>query len=145
MHFKEKYDPQNEKRILYRTMDFLKVYNWPGNVRELENTVRTLLTLVDGAEIGPDHLPSVFYQKRKQGVAEPVFNYDSDYPGFQRQMNDYLSRMEHDYIIAKFREMKTLRETAKALNMSKSTLHRRLLAWGYNFDENGIENEAVGH
>jgi len=145
LHFKEKYDPQNEKRILYRTMDFLKAYNWPGNVRELENTVRTLLTLVDGVEIGPDHLPSVFYQKRKQGVAEPVFNYDSDYPGFQRQMTDYLSRMEHDYIIAKFREMKSLRETARALNMSKSTLHRRLLAWGYNFDENGIENEAVGH
>lgn len=145
LHFKEKYDPQNEKQILYRTMDFLKAYNWPGNVRELENTVRTLLTLVNGAEIGPDHLPSVFYQKRKQGVSDPLFNYDSDYPGFQRQMNDFLSRTEHDYIIAKFREMKTLRETAKALNMSKSTLHRRLLAWGYKFDDNGTENEAVGH
>lgn len=145
LHFKEKYDPKNEKRILYRTMDFLKAYSWPGNVRELENTVRMLLTLVDGTEIGPDNLPSVFYQKRTQGVSEPLFSYESDYPVFQRQMNEYLSRVEHDFIIAKFREMKTLRETAKALNMSKSTLHRRLLAWGYSFDENGMENEAVGH
>lgn len=145
LHFKEKFDPQNEKRILYRTMDFLKAYSWPGNVRELENTVRTLLTLVNGTEIGPDNLPSVFYQKSRSGVSEHTFDYGSDYPEFQRQMNDYFSRIEHDFIIAKFREMKSLRETAKALNMSKSTLHRRLLAWGYNFDEIGNENEAVGN
>lgn len=145
LHFKEKYDPQNEKRILYRTMDFLKAYNWPGNVRELENTIQRLLTLADGTEIGPDNLPSVFYQKRKQGIADPVFNYDSDYPGFQRQMADFMSRMEHDYIIAKFRDIKKIRETAKALNMSRTTLHRRLRDWGYKVDDDGRENEAVGN
>lgn len=145
LHFKEKHDPQNTKKILYRTMDFLKAYSWPGNVRELENTVQRLLTIVDGVEIGPDDLPSVFYQQREHGVSKPIFNYDSDYPGFQQQVNEYMSRLEHDYIISKFREIKNIRETAKALNMSKSTLHRRLRDWGYNLDENGMENEAVGH
>jgi transcriptional regulator with GAF, ATPase, and Fis domain len=28
LHFKEKYDPQNTKKILYRTMDFLKAYSF---------------------------------------------------------------------------------------------------------------------
>lgn len=145
LHFKEKYDPQNEKRILYRTMDFLKAYSWPGNVRELENTVQRLLTIVEGAEIGPDDLPSIFYKERQHGVSKPIFNYESDYPGFQQQVTEYMSRLEHDYIISKFREIKSIRETAKALNMSKTTLHRRLRDWGYNLDEKGSENEAAGH
>ena len=145
LHFKEKYDPANEKRILYRTLDYLKAYKWPGNVRELENTVQNLVTLATSVEIGPDNLKSTFFQNRQTGIEDAAVNFACDYPSFQQQMDEYMTRMEHDYIIAKFREKKTLRETAKALNMSKSTLSRRLRAWGYDFETNGMENEAVGH
>lgn len=143
LHFKDRYDRANEKRILYRTLEFLKAYRWPGNVRELENTIQTVITLVNGSEIGPDCLPSIFFQKRKDGVGQMTFNYECDYPTFQKQTEEYLMRLEHDYIVAKFRDMKSLRETAKALNMSKSTLHRRLLAWGYNCEAPGVETDAV--
>ena len=35
----------------------LQSYGWPGNVRELESVVLELLTLFDGQEVGPEHLP----------------------------------------------------------------------------------------
>lgn len=144
LHFKEKYDKNNEKRILYKTLDYLKAHRWPGNVRELENMIHGLITLGDGAEIGPDHLPSTFFQTRKDGVVQASFNFECDYPAFQKQTEEYLARAEHDFIVGKYRDKKSLREAAKALNMSKTTLHRRLLSWGYSCDGGG-ENEAAGN
>jgi DNA-binding NtrC family response regulator len=144
IHFKEKFDKGNEKRILYRTLEYLKAHRWPGNVRELENMIHGLITLGDGAEIGPDNLPSMFFQTRKDGVVQASFNYECDYPTFQKQTEEYLARAEHDFIVGKYREHKSIREAAKVLNMSSTTLHRRLKSWGYNLD-NRTENEATGN
>lgn len=144
IYFKEKYDKANEKRILYKTLDFLKAHRWPGNVRELENMIHGLIALGDGSEIGPDHLPSTFFQPRKDGVMQASFNYECDYPAFQKQTEEYLSRAEHDFIVGKYRAHKSVRETAKVLNMSKTTLHRRLRDWGYKCDS-GSENEVAGN
>lgn len=43
--------------FLPEAQEALRHYNWPGNIRELENFINYLLVIVDGEQVGLQHLP----------------------------------------------------------------------------------------
>ena len=44
------------RRVSPSALEMLTNYTWPGNIRELENCIERAMVLVQGEEIGPEHL-----------------------------------------------------------------------------------------
>lgn len=143
LHFKEKYDSSKSKRILFKTLDYLKSYNWPGNVRELENIVQNLMTLVSEDEIAPDSLPSIFFKEENVKSFDGRLNFSCDYSGIEKQLREYADRVTQEYILKRIREDKSLRQASSKIGMPKSTLQTKLKKWGYSFKESGLVKENV--
>ncbi len=55
LHFLEKHNGQ-DKKVLHKTLQYLKNYHWKGNVRELESTIRHLIAMVPESSLKPEHL-----------------------------------------------------------------------------------------
>jgi two-component system response regulator HydG len=93
-------------------------YDWPGNLRELRNILRRAVLLSTEEEINTTHLPAGFGQ-RTNSEPEPV--------------NDSLNLRETSATREKVLIQKALVQnkynksaTAKALNIDRSTLYRKL-------------------
>ena len=85
--------------------------DWPGNVRQLENVVRALVARRPTGDIVVDDLPPELKRAR---------------PGLSG-----LQQMEHDAIVAALEATDGNRlEAAAALGISRSTLYRKLHAYG---------------
>jgi Nif-specific regulatory protein len=59
-HFLEKYNIQNQKKILRIStpaINMLNAYHWPGNVRELENCIERAVLLTPGDTLRSQELP----------------------------------------------------------------------------------------
>ena len=55
-HFMDKHSGREKKKLMYKTLQYLKSYQWNGNIRELENTIKQLVVLTPSDEIRPEHL-----------------------------------------------------------------------------------------
>ncbi len=130
VYFQEKHRGER-KKILYKTLHFLKSYSWKGNVRELENTINRLLTMVVEDEITPDHLDAKFFQNANQDVS----NLDCDYPTYKNVLEKMIEAKERDYILFKVRGAKSLRAAAKLIDIPKSSLQDKLNNWGFSVQE----------
>jgi transcriptional regulator with PAS, ATPase and Fis domain len=91
LHFQEKHKG-GDKKILYKTLRYLKNYSWKGNVRELENTIDRLLTMVTDSEITPEHLDAKFFTTT-QGAFE---EFDCDYPTFKKMLDEMAEEKERN-------------------------------------------------
>ncbi len=61
---------KNVPGLTERARHALETYAWPGNVRELENFIeRAVLLVLDGTEIGIEHLPAVLQEISANQVA----------------------------------------------------------------------------
>lgn len=93
----------------------LQLYHWPGNVRELENAIEYAINMKTEGEIKLDNLPS------------RIRNYESsgrDHQGMSlRQIENDVIR---ETLIKYGTSIEGKREAAKALNISLSTLYRRI-------------------
>ncbi|HEX4964172.1 MAG TPA: sigma 54-interacting transcriptional regulator [Thermoanaerobaculia bacterium] len=49
-----------EARIAPEALDWMARQSWPGNVRQIKTALQYGLTLADGGEIRPEHLPALF-------------------------------------------------------------------------------------
>jgi sigma-54 dependent transcriptional regulator, acetoin dehydrogenase operon transcriptional activator AcoR len=49
-----------EPRIAPEALDWMARQSWPGNVRQIKTALQYGLTLADGGEIRPEHLPTLF-------------------------------------------------------------------------------------
>lgn len=130
LHFQEKHKG-GDKKILYKTLRFLKNYSWKGNVRELENTIDRLLTMVTDNEITPEHLDAKFFTTT-QGAFE---EFDCDYPTFKKMLDEMAEEKEKEYILFKLRGEKSLRSAAERISIPNTSLQRRLNSWGYSVSE----------
>ncbi len=102
-------------------MQALLSHSYPGNVRELENLVEHAFVLCPGGLIGPEHLPESLSIARK--------TLDSSNPAT-------LEDMERDFLRRKLAEHGYNRlETAKALGIHKTTLHRKIRRLGLDLPE----------
>ncbi len=144
VHFQTKYDPTGEKRILYKTLRYLRSHNWPGNVRELENVVQNLVTLSVDNEIGPENLPSTFFKEDLDiRSLDGKLNFSCDYTGLEKQLKEYAEEVKREYVLAKVREDRSLRQASSKIGMAKSTLQIKLKKWGYTFNDTGLVREDV--
>lgn len=124
MHFKDKHGAGSEKKLMYKTLEYLKNYEWRGNVRELENTVKRLLIFTKGDEIKPEHLEAKIFNTSK-------FLSASTYPELKVVLDQMIEEKEKDFLINKIRNYESVRQAAKALAIPNTTLQRKLSEWGY--------------
>ncbi len=93
----------------------LERYAWPGNVRELENAVKHGAVLSKGGDVGPEHLPEELSLRRRP----PPGRLDSLDDAERRHVEQVLQACDGE-----------LQETARVLGIGRSTLWRKLKAWG---------------
>jgi two-component system NtrC family response regulator len=100
-----------------QAVDVLRAYSWPGNVRELSNRVRRAVVMAEGMEITPQ---------------------DLDLPGEEPHTVDSLNslraahrRIEMELLVKAISLHRgNLTRMARDLEVSRSTLYRKLRAYG---------------
>ena len=116
--FRQEYGKENGKEGVTfdsESMGLLMKYGWPGNVRELRTAVEHGVVLSRGNVIHPDDLPSAV--RKRQGVA-PLKK------GVQPPRLEDVERGAIEAALEKSGE--NITEAAKALGISRRTLHRKL-------------------
>jgi transcriptional regulator of acetoin/glycerol metabolism len=103
------------------TLKYMQEYSWPGNVRELENTVFSLLSMIDDGTVRPHHLPAKIVPE------QPSIEECREGLG--------LKGVEKRLIEAALDESKgNVSEAAIRLNMSRSTIYRKVKKYCISFD-----------
>ena len=72
-------------------LDVLLAYDWPGNVRQLENTIERIVLFSRGSVVGPDDLPVVLQNVRRDTPAG-LFE---DLPSLEEVERRYLEHVLH--------------------------------------------------
>ncbi len=128
LHFMEKHPQGKGKKILYKTIQYLKSYEWKGNIRELENTIANLLSNSDSSEITESDLENKFFDNSPAHLTD----FSCDYKAMKKKLEEYVERIEREFILSKVRDEPSLRVAAESIAISKSVLHRKLKNWGYD-------------
>jgi PAS domain S-box-containing protein len=107
----------------------LEKYSWPGNVRELENLIERMFIVVDGDEIGIEHLPR-HLTDRTSGRDRSSFSTPEIQP-----LKEAREEMEKKLFSAALRSCRTTYEIAEALQIDQSTVVRKLKKYGLGFKD----------
>jgi DNA-binding NtrC family response regulator len=99
----------------------LMAYHWPGNIRELKNILERSMLLRKGSVIRPTELMGVKTEKRPTPAPERA--QDADTPTLAEVQIEHIRRT-----LLKFSGNHT--RTARALGISRSTLKRKIKAYG---------------
>ncbi|MDD5434385.1 MAG: sigma 54-interacting transcriptional regulator [Nitrospira sp.] len=117
-HFIEKFNKEmgaKVSNISPAAMEFLMEYNYPGNIRELEHIIEYAIIRCHGTTINPEHLPKDIQNK---SIIDKVIN-----------KPDPLRELEREFFLRLLNETNwNYQECARRLNMSRTTLWRRLKA-----------------
>jgi DNA-binding NtrC family response regulator len=124
-HFLERYRNKMHKpirSISQEAVDLLVKYDWPGNVRELENVIERAVALATGEIIVPENLP-----RHIQGLEQTFPSIPSKPSGKLVS----LAENEKNYILEVLQQCGgNKKKTAQILQISKSTLWRKLKEYG---------------
>lgn len=105
--------------ITNEAMGILRNYSWPGNIRELENAMEYAVNFSANGIITPESLPK-------------HINIQQSLPSKMVKINP-VNQAELDWIKqALKRSQMNVSDAAKELNMSRSTLYRKLKKLGYD-------------
>jgi transcriptional regulator with PAS, ATPase and Fis domain len=112
----------SEKRIGAEALALLLRHNWPGNVRELLHAIEAAMTVCEGEEILPAHLPAVL----RPATAAPV----STLPAGDVRAQT-LEEVERAHILAVLEATDGHRgQAAGILGISERNLYRKLRDYG---------------
>jgi len=110
------------------TMQILKNYHWPGNVRQLENAIIYSVNISQGNTIEPEHLPDDIYTDKQLSDDIPSsYPYETiaEVPSKTKMIS--LKEMERQLIESTLMQCNyNISQTARILNISKSTLYRKM-------------------
>jgi transcriptional regulator with PAS, ATPase and Fis domain len=107
-------------RISEKVMKILRDYPWPGNIRELENCMERAMLLSQGNTIQENHLPERI-RKTRDGHAQDIMTLHQS----QREMIEgTLLRCGGN-----------VSRTARELKIARSTLYRKMKAFGLRRNE----------
>ncbi len=112
-----------EIKINERELSRLKAYDWPGNVRELKNILERAAILQSGSELSPSELigKTVDHDQRRADAAAPSGNVAIA----------TLDAIEKNHIQQALNCLSgNITQTAKALDISLSTLKRKIKDYG---------------
>ena len=112
--FNKKFNRQ--KSISEKEVSMLSKYDWPGNIRELENMIERFVVLN-----ADTFLDGTFFAENItcHGVLPPSITC----------LKSYLEEQEKYVIWGTYNKCKSTRKTAKALNVSQSTIVRKLIKY----------------
>ncbi|MBY0320004.1 MAG: sigma-54 dependent transcriptional regulator [Reyranella sp.] len=107
----------------------LLAHSWPGNVRELQNTVRNVVVLNEGATVEIDMLPRPFQTAAASGATTAALASPPLAPVSATTLEplDTVVRRTIERAIAQCDG--NIPKAAAALQVSPSTIYRRLQAW----------------
>ena len=112
-------------KVSGEAMETLLNYDFPGNIRELENILEHALIISREGIITGDHLPT--YLERKKGRLKTDILEDDGIPDERNRILNALNANS-------WRRS----DTARALNMDRTTLWRKMKKWRLNMDMNCI-------
>jgi len=135
-HFLRTYTPRGQTvRLTPSALERLQQHAWPGNIRELRNVVHRALLLRRGAVIDATDISFDQEVNRETGIAIPDM-------GQGLTLEQMLEKLERQIIEAALRRYSNNRErVARELGMARSTLFKRLKAWGITRSDEEEETE----
>jgi DNA-binding NtrC family response regulator len=114
------------KGISAEAQERLVKYRWPGNVRELKNVIERAVILCNEEELGAEHLPL----ELQDGFSKIATS--SEFATFSSE-GDSLDAMEKRHIINMLKKYSGNKsQTARILNISRSTLREKMKNYGIN-------------
>jgi len=110
-------------------------YGWPGNVRQLQNVVRNVVVLNDGQQVSRDMLPSSLQQLKRDLPTSRAALHDQS-----EQVVEVASEIANSIVPLETTIMHAIKDAivvcggsipkaAMALEVSPSTLYRRIQSW----------------
>ena len=112
-------------RFTPEALDLLRRHPWPLNVRELQQVVERAVCLVDGPEVGPDHLPEYL---RRSAEASPRATGGEGV----RPLREVVEQAEREHIVRALEATGGHRRRAiELLGIAPETFYRRLEAYGF--------------
>ena len=110
-------DFNKEFILLQSTVEEMQKFSWPGNIRELQNTIVRMVTLSEDKNLTPTLLKKVMAGSLSQKRDESE---DIELLHIQTQNS------EKEIIIKALENSPSISETARKLNMSRSTLRDKI-------------------
>lgn len=117
------------KKFAGEAYKILEKYSWPGNVRELENLIERLFIVVDGDQIGIEHLPRHLTDRTSGRERGSVFRQEI------QPLKEAREEMERKLFSAALRSCRTTYEIAEVLQIDQSTVVRKLKKYGLGFKD----------
>jgi len=113
--------------------------DWPGNVRELRNTIERVLILASGPRITAEDVDQLV--GRRADTGEGGLGTLLDVPTFE----EFKHAAERAYLIAKLRAFDwNVSETARALDMPRSNLYKKIERYGLSREGGGVPAPVAG-
>ncbi len=135
--FRTRYAQEFHKPVSGFTRDALDVlerHDWPGNVRELEAAIQRAVALCTGPRINSNHLAPILNHNRQTrgegGAPKPHLKMGV------RPLKEALEEPEKRIIIQALQAFNWNRqETAKVLDINRTTLYKKMKKYGLLIDE----------
>lgn len=136
-HVRSRYSLEFGKNVIGFTRDALESlarHDWPGNIRELEGVIRRAVSLCQGTRITAGHLAPSICPPRSSRAAAIAFHARS--PVQIRPLKEALEEPEKRIIIQALQALNWNRqETAKVLDINRTTLYKKMKKYGLLVDE----------
>lgn len=107
---------RENKRFSPEALTVLLQYPWPGNIRELQNIVERLTITTNGSIITDESLPIFIKQEAKTNANTNV----------NLSLSSAMEKAEKEILEKAYRNYKSTRAMAKALQISQPTIVRKL-------------------
>jgi two-component system response regulator HydG len=116
-------------------LDVLQRHDWPGNVRELEAAVQRAVALCNGPRITSSHLAPILNHHRQARAGDGCTNRPHLKMGV-RPLKEALEEPEKRIIIQALQAFNWNRqETARVLDINRTTLYKKMKKYGLLIDE----------
>ena len=121
----KKYASEPEQaNMSIEVLSLFLMHPWPGNIRQMVNVIQIALAMSEPDAIKVEHLPDDFLndlEQERNRHAEPIA---------QLSYVNEIDTADQDWLSVYEREKGNISATAKALNISRNTLYRRLRELG---------------
>jgi two-component system response regulator HydG len=135
--FRARYSQEFRKGVVGFTrdaLDILQRHDWPGNVRELEAAIRRSVAMCNGTRITSSHLAPILNHHRQSRAAAATPR--PHLPFGIRPLKEALEEPEKRIIIQALQAFNWNRqETARVLNINRTTLYKKMKKYGLLIDE----------
>ncbi|MEH6628178.1 MAG: sigma-54-dependent Fis family transcriptional regulator [Motiliproteus sp.] len=114
-----------------QAMNLLQSYQWPGNIRQLKNALQYALCVRDGLEIEITDLPDELRLPQTPTDSRPSVPHRVASLASTPSSELSLENTEKDLVIQSLEDNRWIvTRTAKAMGISRSTLHRKIKKFG---------------